>query len=161
MTKQPSTIVFGLGNPILGDDGIGIHVVYKLQKRFESRKGFEWLSFKEGALGGLELVDEVTGYERMILLDAIQTEGGVAGEIYEMGIEDFRTTLHASNPHNMDFITALKIGEKYYNRGVPTDIKIFVMEVVSVLEFKEEFSEPVEKAFPSFIDRVEKYILEL
>ncbi len=158
---HPKTIVLGIGNPILGDDGVGIHCIRELQKRFENRPGYDWITFDEGALGGFELMDMVVGYERLVLVDAIQTEGGVPGEIYEMEFDELCTTLHASNPHNVDLTTALKVGERYCEDGIPQDVFIFAMEVISVLEFKEEFTEPVEKAFPGLVDKVEGFLVEL
>jgi hydrogenase maturation protease len=65
-------LIVGLGNPLMGDDGVGALVVESLAGQVDA----------DTLLGGTDLLryaDEMEGRERVILIDAI--EGDVAGEI--------------------------------------------------------------------------------
>jgi hydrogenase maturation protease len=70
-------LVLGVGNPILSDDGVGIHVARELKKR--KAKGID---VEELAASGLEFLDVVRGYDKVIIIDAIQTKGGKPGELH-------------------------------------------------------------------------------
>ncbi len=95
MVHGPSSVlVLGLGNPILGDDGVGWRVVEAAQEAWQRRTDEEQLSdgkstfvvrpssivyglssaieFDFVALGGLALMERLIGYDRVILVDAIQ-----------------------------------------------------------------------------------------
>ncbi|MDY6959769.1 MAG: hydrogenase maturation protease, partial [Halobacteriota archaeon] len=77
------TLVFGIGNPILSDDGVGIYVAREIKKRLSSDiSQFKDVDVEEGSVGGLKLLDTILGYERVILIDAIMTESGSPGDIY-------------------------------------------------------------------------------
>lgn len=73
------TLVLGLGNPILSDDGVGLRVAAGL----EGRLG-EGVTVIEASLAGLDLLELLSGYDRAIIIDAIQTEGGQPGRIYRL-----------------------------------------------------------------------------
>ena len=96
MTKK--TLVVGVGNPILSDDGAGIAAVRKLRNQVDG------VDFAEASLSGLELVETFQGYERVILVDAVKTTGGRPGDIYRLGVDD-NPTLHGVSPHDMDYRT--------------------------------------------------------
>ena len=52
------TIIVGIGNPILGDDGVGIHVLRELEKGELN----EDIVLEEAFTGGMNLVDIIVGY---------------------------------------------------------------------------------------------------
>ncbi|NLW25048.1 MAG: hydrogenase maturation protease [Clostridia bacterium] len=64
-------IVIGLGNPILTDDGVGNRIAQNLQKLVSPE-----VEVVEASLAGFNLIDLVAGYEKAILIDAVQTKGG-------------------------------------------------------------------------------------
>ncbi len=72
------TVVLGLGNPILTDDGVGLRVARELEGRLDQQEA----TVMETSLAGLNMLDLLAGYDRAIIIDAIQTIGGKAGQIY-------------------------------------------------------------------------------
>jgi hydrogenase maturation protease len=64
------TLVLGLGNPILTDDKVGIHVVRAAAGHCSPANG---VTFAEASVGGLRLLDLLAGYDRAVMVDAIQT----------------------------------------------------------------------------------------
>jgi len=91
------TLVLGMGNTILSDDGVGIYVVRELAERLER----EDVDFAEGSVGGMRILDIVGGYKRVIMVDAIQTREGRPGEIYRLTPQQFRLSLHAGSSHDL------------------------------------------------------------
>ena len=142
-TEKYKTLVLGLGNSILTDDGVGCFVARELEGRL-SNKG---VKIVESSVGGLGLLDLLAGYDKAIIIDAIQTEEGKPGQIYCLGTEAFGTTKHVTSPHDVDFFTALELGKKL-GLDLPRKIVIFAIEAVDVNTFSEECTPEVREAIP-------------
>jgi hydrogenase maturation protease len=99
-------LVLGLGNPILTDDGIGVHVVRAAAARCRR----DDVDFAEASVGGLRLLDSIAGYDRLILVDAIQTPGGKPGDVYRLLPGDLRASLHSGSTHDLTLSGALALG---------------------------------------------------
>ena len=143
------TLVLGMGNPILSDDGIGIHVARAL----EGRVNQQGVTVTETSMGGLNLLDLLVNFDRVIIIDAIQTVGGKVGQVYRLEPEVFNTTRHASSPHDVNFATALELGKKL-GLALPRQIDIFAIEVADVTTFSEKCSPEVERVVPVCVEMV-------
>ncbi len=144
------TLVLGVGNPLLKDDGIGIHVVRELEKEVDGA------DFKEASVSGLELVEMLRGYERAIIVDAVKTRDGVPGKIYKLTPNDI-PTMHGISPHDVDFRTAIEFGEKFIGE-MPERIEIYGIEVENVTEFGEGLSRDLKKSLPAIIKEIKHSI---
>ena len=147
------TLVLGLGNPILTDDGVGIHVVRALADQLD-QPGVE---VAEASLGGLRLLDMAVGYDRLILVDAIQ-DGGRPGQIYRLRPDDLRPSLHAASSHDLSLAAALELGRRL-GWTLPDDeaITIVAVEVQDVMTFEEVCTPQVQAAIP----RAAQMVLEV
>ena len=143
------TLVLGMGNPILSDDGAGIKVAQEVGKKLDDPQ----ITVAETSEAGLSLLDSIVGYEKVIIIDAIQTEKGNAGQIYRMGPEDFSCTKHLLSPHQINLVTALELG-KMLNLAMPQKITIFAVEAKDVTNFSEECTPEVERAIPEVVKMV-------
>ena len=150
------TLILGLGNPILTDDGVGIHVVHAVAAHARQAG----LVFAEASVGGLRLLDTLTGYERVILVDAIQTPDGRPGEVYLLHPNDLRTSLHSGSTHDMSLPGALALGRQL-GLVLPTDeaLAIVAVEVEDVLTFGELCTPAVAAAIPKAVEMVLACIL--
>ncbi len=98
MTGHAHTLVVGVGNELLGDEGIGVHVARALRARALG-EGVEVL---DGGTTGFELLPWFRGKERVILVDAIRTRAE-AGAIYRIPAEEVAGFLpHPSSAHGSD-----------------------------------------------------------
>jgi hydrogenase maturation protease len=145
------TLVLGLGNPILSDDGVGIKVAHEVAHQLRSPQ----VTVSETGAAGLSLLDCITGYDKVIIIDAIQTEKGQAGQIHRMGAEDFSSTKHFISPHQINLITALELG-KMLDLAMPQKITIFAVEAKDITSFSEKCTPEVEKAIPEAVRMVLK-----
>jgi hydrogenase maturation protease len=143
------TLILGLGNTILSDDGIGCRVAMALKDRLNSPD----VDIMEASIAGLDFLDLLTGYDRTIIIDAIQTEKGTPGQIYRFGPDILASTRHASTPHDVNLATALELGKRL-NMKLPHQIIIFAIEVKDVTSFSEECTPEVMKAIPACVKMV-------
>ena len=134
------TLVLGLGNPILCDDSAGIRVARAIQCRIDRPD----VIVEEAGMGGLGLLDVLSGYDRAIIIDAILTEGGKIGQIYKFGSDRLDSTRHAATPHDINLATALELGRRL-NIKLPKDISIFAIEVEDVTSFSEQCTPEVRR----------------
>jgi hydrogenase maturation protease len=152
---KTKTLVLGLGNPILCDDGVGNAVARELEKQLDPAVA----TVAEASLGGLNLLDLMVGYERVIIIDAIQTEGGKPGQIYRFGPETLKTTRYTASPHDVNLPTALELGKKL-GLAMPREIVIFAVEVEDTVNFREECTPAVAAAIPICVEMVMQALKE-
>ncbi len=151
---QLRTLVLGLGNPICADDGVGIRVAEAVKVRVHRPD----VEVAETSAAGLGLLDLMSGYQRMIIIDAIQTRNGKPGNIYRLGLEDLPAPLHCSTIHDVDLTTALELGRRL-NMTVPREVVIYAVEVSDVTTFREGCTPEVERAIPQASDMVIRELL--
>ena len=145
------TLVLGIGNPILGDDGVGFHIAQELAKEIKD----ENIDVKDTSVDGLNLLELIVGYDNVIIIDAIMTEDGEVGEIYRLRPENFVKTVHpTTSPHNANLATAIEIGKKFLAGQMPAKIVVFAVNIQEVTEFTEEMTEEVRGAIPRVVNLV-------
>ncbi len=142
-------LVLGLGNPLLTDDSIGLHVAEELKSRLDSPE----VTVESSSLAGLDLLEMLSSYDKALIIDAIQTEEGKAGQIYRLEAGDFSRTQHAATPHDVDFATALELGKRL-DLPLPRDIVIFAIEAADITTFSEECTPELKEAIPRCLDLI-------
>ena len=148
------TLVLGWGNPILSDDGVGIKVAQEVKEKLS----YPQITVAETSTAGLSLLDSIVGYDKVIIIDAVQTKEGNAGQIYRMGLQDFSSTKHFSSPHQINLATALELG-KMLNLAMPQKITIFAVEAKDITNFSEKCTPEVEQAIPEVVKMVLKELV--
>jgi hydrogenase maturation protease len=147
------TLLLGMGNPILSDDGVGIRLAQELAGRLPPTAG---LAVEEQCtVGGLNLLDLVAGFDRLIVLDSIKTKDGRPGDWYRFDGSALRETMNLSNVHDANFATAMELGRRMGLR-VPdeADIHVFAVEVMENLTFGERLSPELEAALPELVEEM-------
>ena len=147
------TLILGIGNPILSDDAVGCRLAQKLEEKLRGRGD---VVVKETSLSGLSLLEEMAGYERLIIVDAIQTKGGKPGAIYKLAPEDFKIG-HMAIIHDLGLFSALEMGRKL-GMDMPHEVIIFAIEAKDMETFSEECTPEVEESIPRAAEVVMKEI---
>ena len=146
---EVKTLVLALGNPFLSDDSVGLHVARALEGRFNQPE----ITVMETCMAGLSLLDLLIGYDRVIIIDAIQTREGKVGQVYRLKPDALDATRHVSTPHDVNFATALELGNKL-GLALPQQITIFAVEVEDVTTFGEGCTRRVKETIPVVADMV-------
>jgi len=177
------TLVVGLGNPILTDDGVGVRAAWALARLLHGRKGngnhngraeltavMEGLhaefdnspasaaiTVTEASVGGLRLMELMIGYDRVIIMDAMMVNKGLgAGSIHRLTLDDLAEispTQHSASAHDTTLITALASGQQL-GFHLPEEVVIYAVEVENVLDFSEEPTTAVAAAIPEMVTAV-------
>jgi hydrogenase maturation protease len=167
------TLVLGLGNPLLGDDGVGWRVAQALAARLAVDPALAGDPAAAGdsalagdpahaevevdhlAVGGLALMERLVGYRRAVLVDAMVTGDHPPGTVRRLSIADIRgrEATHLDSAHDASLATALAAGRSL-GADLPTEIAIVAVEAVRVDQFGEELTPEVEAAIPAAVEAV-------
>ncbi|MFH1540078.1 MAG: hydrogenase maturation protease [bacterium] len=148
------TIVLGMGNTILSDDGVGIHVARELKKMLNGKPDVE---VSETHLAGLNLVSILEGHDRAIVIDAIETAGGAPGTLHTLDLEDFASTMHLTSPHGINLYTAVEMGRRCGMR-MPEQVTIFAVEVDEQNTFSDTCTPLIENRIPEIAEQIFSYV---
>ena len=145
------TLVLGIGNPILGDDGIGFHIAQELAKEIKD----ENIGVKDTSVNGLNLLELIVGYDKLIVIDAIMTEEAKAGEIYRLKPSSSGETAWSTiSLHHLNLATTIEIGERLFPKEMPGEVIIFAIGAQEVTEVTGEMTARVKEAIPRVINLV-------
>lgn len=137
------TLVLGIGNLIMGDDRVGIEIARMIKARISPKRGVE---VREISVSGFRLVEEMLGFDRVIIVDSHTGDGTEPGRIRESTPERFKDTIHPTSPHGMNFATALDLYLNIEPDRIPKSIRIFTIDIESNPPFSETMSPLVQKA---------------
>lgn len=142
------TIVLGVGNQILGNDGVGVHVANIVKKQVNDPN----ITIDEAITGGMNLLDLLIGYDKAVIIDAVKSEDGEHGEVRRIPISDFNT-MHSCNPHDVSLIEAIEMAKKMGEEKIPKEIVIIgVMMKEIPCEFGEILSDEIAAIVPEAVD---------
>jgi hydrogenase maturation protease len=145
-----ATIVIGIGNLVRKDDSVGIHAVRAVAQAIEGRRN---VTARELPIGGMRLMEAMVGYDRAILIDAIQTEGGTPGAIYHVPAAELLRSRNAHSLHDASLAVALEMG-RIAGLSLPRNITAWAVEAADVEGFGDGLTPEVAKAVPEIVKRV-------
>jgi hydrogenase maturation protease len=154
----PATLVVGLGNPILGDDGVGWRVVEALERRLarnnEDARSDGDVEFDRLAVGGLSLMERLVGYDRVVLVDAILGPEP-PGMVFARPLSEVASRLagHLDSAHDAPLTEALSAG-RALGAHLPDEITVVGVAARHVDEFDERLSPPVAAAVDPAVDAI-------
>jgi hydrogenase maturation protease len=143
------TVVVGVGNPVLTDDGVGLQVARIVG---ESLAGRGDVAVRELCVGGLELMEALVGFDRAIIVDAM-IAGGLPGTIYRSTPEALFESRNTACAHNATLGGALELG-RAVGLSLPATIEIFGIEPEDVSTFGETLTGRVAAAVPQVVDEL-------
>jgi hydrogenase maturation protease len=140
-------LVLGLGNDLLGDDGIGILTARALMCELSPVA-----DVVESSLHGIALIDILSGYRQVLIIDAIQTGTVPPGTVLDLRPSDLRSVI-APSPHYTGLPEMIRLARE---TGIdfPDDIRILAVEIVDASTLGAPLSPPVAGALPEVNRRV-------
>jgi len=170
--RPPFILIAGLGNPILGDDGVGWHVAEEVSFQTGIPLGDAPIPLPADeiqapitiecyALGGFSLMERLTGYDKVILIDSINTGKHAQGEVITFTLDQLAdlTFGHSASAHDVSLKTALRVGRDM-DIPLPDDknVHVVAIEAQHVYDFGEELSSLIAEAVPTAANLVLKLI---
>ena len=151
---ENSIVVLGVGNILLTDEGLGVHVVEDLKANYTFTPQ---ISLIDGGTMGMELLTYMRGMKKILLIDAVNG-GEVPGTIYEFPHRELEQyfTDHIS-VHEVGMQDILRIRAIQEN---PLEDAIVIGVEPESLDVGFEPSAPVQKALPEVKERVLRVLRE-
>lgn len=150
MNVQPQRcLLLGLGNDILTDDGIGLLVVRQLRTELANHPS---LVIRETSEMGLALLDFITGYSAVLIVDSIQTGHAPPGFVHELDASSLQQ-LTGRTPHFLGVGETLALGRSL-GLSMPGQVKIFAIEVEDPFTLSTKMSPNLQTAWPAIVERV-------
>jgi hydrogenase maturation protease len=144
-----SSLILGLGNSILRDDRIGLDVARLVHKELKYRD----CDLIESQIVGVNILDFISGYKTLIVIDAIKTKEGKGGDIYQLSLDDLPKQKRTNSPHNIGLYWTIQIGRKL-EMDVPDIIRIYAIEVNDPFNFGEELTDTMKKLLPKIVESI-------
>ena len=135
-----TTLVLGMGNPILSDDGLGLVVAHRLRELPMPPD----VEVAESEVGGLRLLELVRGFTKVVIIDALRS-GGTPGAIGRVDANEFRGGHRYGSAHSIHLGTVLELGEQL-GYPMPAEVVVYTVEALDVETFGEQLSAPVAAA---------------
>ncbi len=148
------TVIIGLGNTVLSDDGAGVYVARLLAGRFDT----DDVSVVEMDAAGMNLMEGLGGFDRAFLIDAILLNEEIPGTVFRLRTDDLQITPRLSSCHDIDIVTALELGRQL-GLHMPEEVTIFAIQGDDMKTLCEDCTGKVEAVLEPLADEVEALIL--
>lgn len=155
--KPKETIVVGLGNPLMADEGIGVVLVEELEKLAAAGKlPTETVEYYDGGTGGMYLLHTIADRKKAILIDCciMGTEPGTIRRFTPDDVKSVKQMAHLSL-HEVDILKVLELAEQI--GSCPEEIVIFGIEPVSITQ-QLHLNKQIKAKIPDYIAAIEAEI---
>lgn len=140
-------LVLGVGNPLMGDDGIGIELVHRLMERDFG----PMVHLEDGGTAGMALLPLLEDADSVILLDAVKT-GAPAGSLVTLQKEELPAHFsHVLSPHQIGLKEVL--GAAQLCGTMPRHLMLMGVEAVQT-DFCAPLSPAVQQALPVALEAI-------
>lgn len=149
-TPQPRrTLVLGIGNTLLGDEGIGVHVVRYLQTQSLPPD----VDLVDGGTLSFTLAGAIAGAYRLIVIDAAQLEAppGTVRELVGAEMDHFIRTHKGLSVHEVSLLDLLAVS--HLTGDLPEQRAIIAVQPRSI-DWSDELSPEVNQALPLICTKV-------
>ena len=150
--QQKNILVLGIGNILMNDEGVGIHVVSHLVK-----EGYSDADLMDGGTGGFHLLGFIQSYKTIIIVDASldQYPAGNVRVLHPKYAKDFPVQLSAHEIGLKDLIDAAGL------LGETPDFHLIAISVKDFQDMGMDLSTDVEAALPDAIQQVKDLVISL
>lgn len=149
---SPRRLVLGLGNDVCGDDAVGLLVVRALASGSGAPVPPPGTEFREAVGAGLDLLDELPGFDDALLVDAVVTRRAPPGTLHVLTDHDLpRITL--GSPHALGVGEALALG-RALGLPMPARVVVAAVEVEDPYTLREGLSPALARRLPHLIRRI-------
>ena len=147
------TIVVGLGNPIMADEGIGTVLVEELEKMAKAGKLLsDTIEYYDGGCGGMYLLHTIAERKKAILIDCclMGEEPGTIRRFTPDDVKSVKQMAHLSL-HEVDILKVIELAKEIGQ--CPDEIVIFGIEPVAI-EQQLHLNEILQKHIPDYIETI-------
>ena len=138
------TVVLGLGNPVLSDDGVGLAVAAEV-KRLLAEEPIPGVDVLASTRAGFELIDLLRGYARAIIVDCLTLPDPVPGRVRRLGLDDVAGSARLINAHEISVAVAFRLAQQLAI-PMPGEVEILAVEAADTSTIAEGLTPAVAAA---------------
>jgi len=140
----PRTVIVGLGNPVRGDDAVGLRVAELFEERLREAP-LKGVTVATSTRAGLEIVELLAGTDRAVIVDCLATPDSQPGRVRRLSIADCAGSARLVGAHDLTIADAFALAR---STGVPmpADVAIYGIEAEDRQTIEERLSPAVEAA---------------
>ena len=144
--KSNSILILGVGNYLMGDEGVGVHVIQEMSKLELP----DYIDILDGGTGGFLLLNCFEAYQTVIFVDATMDgmEAGTIAKRRPKFASDFPSALSVHDVGLKDMIEAVYLME------TKPDIHLFTVSIEEMTPMTVELSSKVKNAIPKTIKKI-------
>ncbi len=151
--QQADTLVMGVGNYLMGDEGVGVHIVQTMEKMSLP----SYLASLDGGTGGFFLMNYFDEYPHVIFVDATM-DGKPAGTVTLTEPKFASDFPHALSVHDVGLKDMI---ESLYILGSVPKLYLITISIVEIVPMCVELSPEVEKSISMVINKTLKLAKEI
>ena len=105
-------LILGIGNILFGDEGIGPHLANLIEEKYHFSSTEHEVEIIDGGTLAQRLIPIITEYDRILLIDCVNVEGGAVGDVYAFDFDkvpDFITW--NGSAHEVEMLQTLQMIE--------------------------------------------------
>jgi hydrogenase maturation protease len=147
---QPATLVLGLGNTLLGDEGVGVRALELLKCRYRLPQG---VALVDGGTLGMELLPYLDGASSLLVLDAVLSDDGPGTIVRLEGHELARSSAARASMHQAglgDVLAAATLAG-----SLPDKVVVWGIHPL-IVDWGAELSPAVSAKLGDLVERVAK-----
>ena len=141
MTAGRARVVLGLGNPLRGDDGVGLAVAAALARLLE-RQPIEGVRVVTSERGGLEVLPLLAGAGDAVVVDCLEVETPRPGRVRWLSLEEMGGSARVQGAHEVSLANVLEIG-RLLGVDMPASIAVLGIEACPGPDIDDRLSPPV------------------
>jgi len=144
--SRKDVIVVGVGNALLSDEGIGVHLIRRLS---QSADKFPTVDFLDAGTGGLSVLHLIANRKKAVIIDCAKM-GEQPGTVRRFGIDDVKSikTLSGLSLHEADISRIISLAK--FLGQLPKEVVFFGIEPKSTA--------PGENLSEKIACRIDEYI---
>lgn len=153
MVSNSPILILGIGNYLMGDEGVGVHTALRLQEMGLP----EQIEIVDGGTGGFHLLQYFEDHDTVILIDAT-LDGNAPGSIRLIEPRFAKDFPRAMSTHDIglrDMVSALQWMEKMPH------IYLFVVSIETIQQQGIELTPAIENTMPLLLEKVQEQALQL
>jgi len=144
MDGAATTVLVGLGNPVRGDDGVGLRVA-KAVEALLAANPVPGARVATSTRGGFELMDLLEGADRAIVVDCLDLPDAVPGRVRQMSLQEVAGAARLVGSHDIGLAVAVELG-RLLGARMPGQVEVFGIEAALEDRVEEGLSPQVEAA---------------